>query len=117
VRTSPTFEQSRRLITAALLLAACLLVAYWALWWADRRWLIAAGSAGLYLLGMDVFYDLAHRICATSSGGVIELIIDTLVACASVTVLIWSWHNRTDLLTQPCALRDPHAARAGSSRS
>ena len=151
VQTSTTFEQSRRLITTGLVLAASLLVAYWVLWWADRGliasrttssyysfedafqvadawllvtvgtaalqlarrrasallWLIAAGSAGLYLFGMDVFYDLAHRIYATSSGGVIELIIDILVASASVTLLVWSWQHRTDLLTQPRAPQDP----------
>lgn len=97
---------------AALLLAACLMVAFWVLWWTDRGliasrstssyydfedsfaladawllvcvlaaaaqlvrrrasallWLIAAGAAGLYLLGMDVLYDLRHAIYASSRG-------------------------------------------------
>jgi ferric-dicitrate binding protein FerR (iron transport regulator) len=65
-------------------------------------WLIAAGGAGLYLLGMDVLYDLEHRIYASNSGGVIELLIDTLVAGASVGVLWWSWRYRQLLLNPPC---------------
>ncbi len=50
-------------------------------------WLIAAGGAGLYLLGMDMRYDLQHGIYASNGGGVIELLIDILVAGASVGVL------------------------------
>ncbi len=61
-------------------------------------WLIAAGGAGLYLLGMDMLYDLEHRIYASNSGGVIELLIDILVAGASVGVLWWSWRYRQLLL-------------------
>ncbi len=61
-------------------------------------WLIAAAGAGLYLLGMDVLYDLEHRIYASNSGGVIELLIDILVAGASVGVLWWSWRYRQLLL-------------------
>jgi hypothetical protein len=69
-------------------------------------WLIAAGSAGLYLLGMDMLYDLEHRIYASNSGGVIELVIDILVAGASVGVLWWSWCNRRPLLN-PVGAREP----------
>jgi hypothetical protein len=64
-------------------------------------WLIAAGSAGLYLLGMDLLYDLEHRIYATNAGGVIELLVDILVAGASVGVLWWSWRYRQLLLNPP----------------
>ena len=62
-------------------------------------WLLAAGGAGLYLLGMDAWYDLAHGIYASSGGGVIELVIDMVVAGASVGVLWWSWRYRTQLLS------------------
>jgi hypothetical protein len=65
-------------------------------------WLIAAGSAGLYLLGMDMLYDLEHRIYASNSGGVIELLIDILVAGSSVGVLWWSWRYRQVLLNPDC---------------
>jgi len=139
---STNFERSRRRIAAGLLLAACLIVAYWVAWWADRDlvasrttssyysfedafqiadawllitvvaaavqlarqrasallWLIAAGSAGLYLLGIDLFYDLAHGIYGSGGGGAIELAIDILVAGSSVVVLMWSWHYKTLLL-------------------
>lgn len=61
-------------------------------------WLIAAGAAGLYLLGMDVLYDLRHGIYASSRGGVIELVIDLLVAGASAGALWWSWRNHNWLL-------------------
>jgi hypothetical protein len=61
-------------------------------------WLIAAGGAGLYLLGMDMLYDLQHGIYASNGGGVIELLIDILVAGASVGVLWWSWRYRRWLL-------------------
>jgi ferric-dicitrate binding protein FerR (iron transport regulator) len=57
-------------------------------------WLLAAGGAGLYLLGMDLYYDVRHGIYASSTGGVIELAIDVLVAAASIGVLWWSWRNR-----------------------
>jgi hypothetical protein len=122
--------------------AACLLVAFWLVWWADRSfiasrptssyyrfengfeladgwllssviaaavqlwrrrasallWMLVAGGAGLYLLGMDMLYDLSHGIYGSGIGGVIELVIDILVACSSVGVLWWSWRYRGLLL-------------------
>jgi ferric-dicitrate binding protein FerR (iron transport regulator) len=136
------FERSRHRVNFVLIVAACLIVAFWVLWWSDRSlvasrttasyytfedgfsladgwllttviaaavqlwrrrasallWLLAAGGAGLYLLGMDMHYDLAHRIYGSSSGGVIELVIDMLVAGTSVGVLWWSWRHRQVLL-------------------
>jgi ferric-dicitrate binding protein FerR (iron transport regulator) len=132
------FERWRRRVIVGLVVAAGLIVAYWALWWSDRGlvasratssyygfeesfqladgwlllavsaaaiqlrrrrpsallWLLAAGGAGLYLLGMDVYYDLGHGIYASSAGGAIELVIDVLVAATSIAVLWWSWRNR-----------------------
>lgn len=64
-------------------------------------WLLAAGGAGLYLLGMDVYYDLGHGIYAGHGGGLIELIIDCLLAAGSVSLLWWSWRRRDALLQRP----------------
>ena len=69
-------------------------------------WLIAAGGAGLYLLGMDILYDLRHGIYAGHGGGAVELVIDVLVAGASLGVLWWSWRNRGPLL-DPARAREP----------
>jgi hypothetical protein len=132
------FERWRPRVVVGLVVAAGLIVAYWAMWWSDRGlvasgatssyygfeesfqladgwlllavsaaaiqlrrrrpsallWLLAAGGAGLYLLGMDVYYDLGHGIYASSAGGAIELVIDVLVAAASIAVLWWSWRSR-----------------------
>jgi len=66
-------------------------------------WLIAAGGAGLYLLGMDLFYDLGHGIYGSDGGGVIELAIDLLIAGASIGVLTWAWRYRTLLLNDSAA--------------
>lgn len=66
-------------------------------------WLVAAGGAGLYLLGMDLFYDLGHGIYGSSTGGVIELLIDVLIAGASVGVLWWTWRYRRLLLNEPAS--------------
>jgi hypothetical protein len=137
-----SFERWRRRVNAGLIVAGCLIVAYWAAWWCDRSlvasrmtssyyrfedgfqladawlliavvaasvqlsrrqpsallWMLAAGGAGLYLLGMDVFYDLGHGIYASGTGGAIELVIDLLLAGASVGVLWWGWRNRLRLL-------------------
>jgi hypothetical protein len=101
-RTTPSyydFEESFQVADAWLLLA----VTAAAVQLARRRpsallWLAAAGGAGLYLLGMDIYYDLAHGIYASSGAGVIELVIDVLVAGASAGVLGWSWHHRAQLL-------------------
>jgi hypothetical protein len=139
-------KRSSRRVIGGLILAACLIAAFWVLWWTDRRllatrttasyyafegsfaladgwllvcicaaalqlarrrasallWLIAAGAAGIYLLCMDLLYDLEHGIYGSGRGGVIELVIDVLVAGASLGALAWSWHNRLALL----ALRD-----------
>jgi hypothetical protein len=154
VTVTTSFERSRRCVAAGLRVAACLIVAYWVAWWADRVlvasrttslyysfedafqiadawllitviasavqlarrrpsalfWLIAAGSAGLYLLGMDLFYDVAHGIYGISGGGSIELVIDMLVASSSVAVLTWSWRYKALLLKQAPALQERQPA-------
>ena len=61
-------------------------------------WLIAAGSAGLYLFGMDLLYDLEHHILFTSAGGVVEALIVALTLAFSLTALRYSWRHRDALL-------------------
>ena len=61
-------------------------------------WLIAAGGAGVYLLAMDVLYDLRHGIYARGRGGLIELVIDLLLLVGSTGVLAWSWRYRESVL-------------------
>lgn len=61
-------------------------------------WLLCAGSAGLYLFGMDVLYDLEHGIFAQGGGGAFEAVIVLLTLTFSVTLLTWSWRHRQELL-------------------
>ncbi|MGO9903066.1 MAG: hypothetical protein ACLP0J_26045 [Solirubrobacteraceae bacterium] len=49
-----------------------------------------------------MLYDVEQRIYASNGGGVIELLIDILVAGASVGVLWWSWRYRQLLLNPGC---------------
>ncbi|MEO6472937.1 MAG: hypothetical protein ABIR57_13205 [Aeromicrobium sp.] len=62
-------------------------------------WLIAAGSAGMYLFGMDVLYDLENDIYDKGAGGLIELAINLITLAFSVISLHWAWSNRDALLT------------------
>jgi hypothetical protein len=61
-------------------------------------WLLCAGSAGVYLFGMDVLYDLEHGIFLKGGGGAIEGVIVLLTLVFSVTLLTWSWRHRLELL-------------------
>ena len=64
-------------------------------------WLIAAASAGLYLAGMDILYDLEHGIWWRSgAGGVIEAIINAVSLFGGMWLMRWSWSNREGLLRQ-----------------
>jgi hypothetical protein len=62
-------------------------------------WLLCAGSAGLYLFGMDLLYDVQNGIFAKGGGGVFEAVIVALTLVFSVTVLTWSWRHRGELLS------------------
>ena len=62
-------------------------------------WLICAGSAGLYLFGMDFLYDVENGIFTQGGGGAFEAVIVALTLIFSVTVLSWSWRNREALLS------------------
>lgn len=75
-----------------------------ALWALHRRspvallWLIAAGSAGMYLFGMDVLYDLENDIYGKGAGGIVELGINLITLAFSVIALQWAWSRRDALL-------------------
>jgi hypothetical protein len=64
-------------------------------------WLLCAGSAGLYLFGMDLLYDLEHGIFDNGSAGLTELAIVTITFAFSVLVLWWAWSRRDELLAGP----------------
>jgi hypothetical protein len=61
-------------------------------------WLIAAGSAGMYLLCMDVLYDLENGIYTEGAGGIIEAGINLITLAFSVVALRWAWTRREPLL-------------------
>ena len=83
-------------------LAVTALLAAWAL--NGRRptallWLLAAGSAGVYLACMDVLYDLQHGIWWEGGvGGLIELAINVITVSLSVAGLWIGWRYRRTLL-------------------
>ncbi len=61
-------------------------------------WLLAAGSAGMYLFGMDVLYDLENDIYGKGAGGMVELAINLITLAFSIIALRWAWTRRDDLL-------------------
>jgi hypothetical protein len=62
-------------------------------------WLIAAGSSGMYLFGMDFLYDVEHDIFTSGGGGVVEACIVAVTLVFSVTVLRFAWTRREELLS------------------
>ena len=63
-------------------------------------WLVATASAGLYLAGMDILYDLEHGIWWRSgAGGVIEAVINAVSLFGGLWLLRWTWSKRQDLLS------------------
>ena len=65
---------------------------------AAHFWLICAGSAGMYLFGMDFLYDVQHGIFTSGGGGVIEACIVAVTLVFSLTVLRFAWTRRDALL-------------------
>ena len=62
-------------------------------------WLLLAGSAGYYLAGMDVLYDLENGIWWNGgAGGVVELVINVLTVAGSTGALVLGWRHRDALL-------------------
>jgi hypothetical protein len=87
-------------------LALTLVGAAWSLW--RRRggalaWLLCGAGAGLYLLGMDVLYDLEHGIWSRGTGGAIELCINIATAVLSLSILRWAWRRRDALMEERAA--------------
>ena len=67
-------------------------------------WLLAAGSAGVYLACMDVLYDLQHGIWwEGGGGGLIELAINVITVGLSLTGLVLGWRYRDALLSADSA--------------
>ncbi|MGI9155468.1 MAG: hypothetical protein ACR2FG_02345 [Marmoricola sp.] len=62
-------------------------------------WLVCAGSAGMYLFGMDFLYDVENGIFTKGAGGAVEALIVLLTLVFSVTVLRWAWRHRGELLS------------------
>jgi hypothetical protein len=61
-------------------------------------WILCAGSAGLYLFGMDFLYDVEHGIFTSGAGGVVEAVIVTLTLAFSLLALRFGWSRRDELL-------------------
>ena len=61
-------------------------------------WLICAGSAGLYLFGMDFLYDVEHGIFTAGGGGAVEAGIVAVTLVFSLTALRFAWTRRDALL-------------------
>lgn len=57
-------------------------------------WLTCAGSAGMYLFGMDFLYDVENGIFTSGGGGAIEALIVALTLVFSVTVLRFAWNRQ-----------------------
>lgn len=93
------FEQSFPLADSWLLAAMLLSV----LQLSRRRpsallWLIITGGAGIYLVALDVLYDLEHGIYSKAHGGAVELAINLLTVTLSASLLRFSWRFRRELL-------------------
>jgi hypothetical protein len=63
-------------------------------------WLLCAGSAGLYLFGMDFLYDVEHGIFGKGGGGAFEAVIVLVTFVFAVTLLRWSWLHRAELIAR-----------------
>jgi hypothetical protein len=61
-------------------------------------WLVCAGSAGLYLFGMDFLYDVENGIFTKGGGGAFEGFVVAVTLAFSLTVLRFAWTRREALL-------------------
>jgi hypothetical protein len=62
---------------------------------------LAAGSASLYLAGMDILFDLENGIYRAPTGDwggvVVEMVINLATLFIGAVVLVWAWRNRRGL--------------------
>jgi len=62
---------------------------------------LSAGSASLYLAGMDVLFDLENGIYRAPTGDwgavVVEVVINVATLFIGAYVLVWAWRNRRGL--------------------
>jgi hypothetical protein len=82
-------------------LAFCLVAAARAL--TGRRptallWLLAAGGAGGFLLGLDLLYNLQHGVWFASRQGLLELARNLATMAGTVGLFAWAWPRRAELL-------------------
>jgi len=61
-------------------------------------WLLTAGGAGGFLLGVDLLYNLQHGVWFASQRGLVELLRNLATAAGTVGLLAWTWPRRAELL-------------------
>jgi hypothetical protein len=95
------YEFEAALALADAWLVFCLVAAARAL--AMRRpsallWLLAAGGAGGFLLGLDVLYNLQHGVWFASRQGLMELLRNLATMAGTIGLFGWAWPRRAELL-------------------
>jgi hypothetical protein len=95
------YEFQSAFVLADAWLAFCLVAAARAL--AARRasallWLLAAGGAGGFLLGIDVLYNLQHGVWFAGAHGLVELLRNLATLAGTVATFAWAWPRRAELL-------------------
>ncbi len=66
-------------------------------------WMLLAGSAALYLAGMDVLFDLENGIYRASNGGIgnvaVELFINVGCFLGGIAIIRFAWGHRAYFLS------------------
>lgn len=79
-------------------------------------WMLLAGSAALYLAGMDVLFDLENGIyrASASSGGVanvaVELFINVGCLAGGIAIIAFAWRYRAYFMSLDSARGEPAPA-------
>ncbi len=60
-------------------------------------YLLLAAGGGLYLAGMDVLFDIEHKIWWKGTNGLVELVMNVATLVASVGLGRWAWHRRIEI--------------------
>ena len=95
------YEFESAFFLADVWLATCLVAGARAL--TARRssallWLLAAGGAGGFLVGVDVLYNLQHGVWFASQRGLTELLRNLATGAGTVALFAWAWPRRAELL-------------------